>query len=512
MNARADDLHIEEVDVAIIGTGFAGLGMAIQMKKDGMNNFVVLEKAADLGGTWRDNHYPGCACDVPSHLYSFSFEQNPNWSETYSPQPEIWEYLRSCANKYNLMDHIRFNKEVVKSEYQESDGRWRIPTADGQVISARSMIAATGGLSRPAYPNIKGLDTFKGEMFHSQDWNHDYDFKDKRVAVIGTGASAIQFVPQVAKSAGHLDLFQRTPPWIMPKLNRKFSDLEHTVFGKVPFVQKGLRTALYWVMETQVLGFVVNPKLMKGLEFISRKHFERQIPDAELRAKVMPNYTIGCKRILYSNNYLPALTRPNVSVVTDGVAEITPTGIKTQSGELREADCIILGTGFQATSPVPRGAIFGKGGVDLLDRWDATGMQAYKGTTVSGFPNMYFIVGPNTGLGHSSIVFMIESQVNYIMKALRTVKAKSLKSIDVKPAVMDDFNNKLQSKLQGAVWSKGGCASWYLDTNGKNSTLWPNFTWKFRLETKDFDLGDYSTEKLRNEITTPDGLPIAQPQ
>ena len=510
MNARADNLHIEEVDSIIVGTGFAGLGMGIQMKKDGINNFIILEKAGDLGGTWRDNHYPGCACDVPSHLYSFSFEQNPKWSETYSPQPEIWAYLRDCAKKYDLMEHIRFNKEVTKAQYQDRDGRWQVTTADGQVFVTRNLISAMGGLSRPAYPNLKGLDSFKGEMFHSQNWNHDYDFKGKKVAVIGTGASAIQFVPQVAKVAGHLDLYQRTPPWIMPKLNRKFSDLEHGIFSKVPFLQNTLRTALYWVMETQVLGFVVNPKLMKGLEYVSRKHFERQIPDAALRAKVMPNYTIGCKRVLYSNNYLPALTRPNVDVLTDGIAEVTPTGIKTKSGELRDVDCIILGTGFQATNPVPKGTVFGKNGVDLIEAW-SKGMEAYKGTTVTGFPNLYFIVGPNTGLGHSSIIFMIESQINYIMKALKTVKVKQLQSIDVKREVMDGFNQKLQTRLQGAVWEKGGCSSWYLDANGRNSTLWPGFTWAFKLETNHFELSDYNTEPLAHDVTTPDGLTIGEP-
>jgi cation diffusion facilitator CzcD-associated flavoprotein CzcO len=297
----------------------------------------------------------------------------------------------------------------------------------------------------------------------------------------------------VAEQAGKLDIYQRTAPWIMPKMDRNFSPVEHFAFRHVPLVQKGIRTALYWLMETQVLGFVVNPKLMKGLEFISRKHFERQIPDPILRAKVTPNYTIGCKRILYTNKYLPALTRTNVNVLTDGIAEIRNNGILGKDGVFREVDCIILGTGFMATKPVEEGCIFGSGGVDLLDAWK-DGMQAYKGATVTGFPNMFFVVGPNTGLGHSSIVFMIESQVNYIMGALKTMKAKGLKSLDVKRDVMHRYNDKLQGKIKGAVWSQGGCSSWYMDEHGRNTTLWPGFTWAFRLETLRFSAEDYNTE------------------
>ena len=501
MNARADHLHIEEVDVLIIGTGFAGLGMGIALKQADMNRFVILEKANDVGGTWRDNQYPGCACDVPSHLYSFSFEQNPNWSETYSPQPEILNYLRHCARKYGVLPHVRFNQEATQARYNDDLGNWTVTTSDGRVYVTRHLISAMGGLSRPAFPSIKGLESFKGEVFHSQQWNHQYDFKGKRVAVIGTGASAIQFVPQVAKTAGQLNLYQRTPPWIMPKLNRRFTPFEHTLFKKIPQLQNTLRGALYWLMETQVLGFVVNPKLMKGLELVSKKHFERQVPDASLRAKVMPNYTIGCKRILYSNNYLPSLSRPNVSVITEGIQQVTSTGIESSNGQFREVDCIILGTGFQATHPVPPKVVFGKNGVDLVDTW-AQGMEAYKGTTVHGFPNLYFIVGPNTGLGHSSIIFMIESQINYIVKALKTCKQRNIKSIEVKQSAQDQFNQYLQSKLHGAVWEKGGCASWYRDANGKNSTLWPAFTWQFWLQTQRFNMNDYTVESLQPHTTS----------
>lgn len=500
MNARAENLHVETTDVAIVGAGFAGLGMAIEMKRQGFRDFVVLEKAADLGGTWRDNHYPGCACDVPSHLYSFSFAQNPNWSNAYSPQPEIWEYLRKCARDFGIMPHMRYNSEVLASRYSDETGLWTVELKDGRKIIARVLINARGPLARPSYPDIKGMKNFKGEVFHSQNWNHDYDLKGKRVAVIGTGASAIQFVPHVAKEVGKLDLYQRTPPWVMPKLDRNFLPIEHFAFRNIPFLQKGMRAALYWLMELQVLGFVVNPKLMKGLEAISRRHFEKQIPDPVLRAKVMPDYTIGCKRILYTNNYLPALTRTNVNVLTQGIAEIRENGILGKDGVFREVDCIILGTGFMATKPVEEGCIYGAGGIDLLDAWK-DGMQAYKGATVSGFPNMFFIVGPNTGLGHSSIVFMIESQVAYIMGALKAMKAGNLKSMDVKRDVMTSFNEKIQEKIKKAVWSEGGCSSWYMDEHGRNTTLWPGFTWDFRLQTRTFDTADYHVAQRKDEHT-----------
>lgn len=482
-----------QVDVAIIGTGFAGLAMAIKMKEAGLDDFVVLEKADEVGGTWRDNNYPGCACDVQSHLYSFSFAQNPNWSRMFSPQPEIWSYLKDVTDRFGIRKHIRFNQEVSEARWDESAGVWNLKTAAGQQLAARVLISGMGGLSRAAYPQgIKGLETFKGKTFHSQDWDHDYDLKGKRVAVIGTGASAIQFVPQIQKQAAQLDLYQRTPPWIMPKPDRAVSAAEQKLFRLLPITQNLLRNGIYWMLEARVLGFVIHPKLMSFVEKVARGHIKRQIKDPALRKKVTPDYTIGCKRVLISNDYYPALASPNVDLITDGIQEVRAHSVIAQDGREREVDAIIFGTGFQAADPMPANAFFGKNGQDLLDAW-REGPEAYKGSAVAGFPNFFMIVGPNVGLGHSSMVYMIESQVRYVMDALRLMKTSGKTVFEVKAEKQAAFNARLQSKTAGAVWSTGGCKSWYLHPkSGKNVTLWPGFTWQFRQLTKKFDADAYA--------------------
>ncbi|MDF3834700.1 NAD(P)/FAD-dependent oxidoreductase [Cupriavidus basilensis] len=486
----------EHCDIAIIGTGFAGLAMAIRLKQSGRHDFAIFEKAAAVGGTWRDNHYPGCACDVQSHLYSFSFAPNPDWSRMFSPQPEIRAYLERCTDQFRLRPHLRLNHELRRAAWDEAGGTWQLEMADGKRVRARVLVSGMGGLSRPAYPDIPGLDRFRGEAFHSQHWNHGYALAGKRVAVIGTGASAIQFVPQIAPQVAHLDLFQRTPPWIMPKPDRRVSAAERWLFRRLPFAQKLLRTGIYWTLESRVLGFVVHPGLMKVVERIARRHIRQQIADPALRATVTPDYTIGCKRVLISNDYFPALARANVDVVTAGIDRIEADAIVMRDGSRREADCIIFGTGFHATDPIPRGAILGQRGTDLLDAW-RDGAEAYLGTTVAGFPNLFLVVGPNTGLGHSSMVFMIESQVNYILGALKAMGEHGVQAIGVRPPAQRDYNAGLQRRLARAVWSEGGCVSWYLDPkSGKNTTLWPGFTWQFRRATARFRLADYETRPL----------------
>ncbi len=480
------------VDVAIIGSGFAGLAMAIKLKQAGMQDFVVLEKAGEVGGTWRDNHYPGCACDVQSHLYSFSFAQNPNWSRMFSPQPEIWNYLKDVTDRYGIRSHIRFNNELTAAHWDESAGVWNIQTKEGHRYSARLLISGMGGLSRPAYPQgIKGLETFKGKTFHSQDWDHQYDLAGKRIAVIGTGASAIQFVPQIQKAAGRVDLYQRTPPWIMPKPDREVSATEQKLFKRLPITQNLFRSGIYWMMEARVLGFVIHPKLMTFVEKVARGHIKKQIKDPELRRKVTPDYTIGCKRVLISNDYYPALASANVEVISDGIQEVKAGSVIDSRGIERKVDAIIFGTGFHAADPIPPRAIFGKHGVDLYEAWK-DGPEAYKGCTVAGFPNLFLIVGPNTGLGHSSMVYMIESQVAYVIDALKTMKKADKPVFEVKAEKQAAFNAKLQSKSVGTIWSTGGCKSWYLHpASGKNVTLWPGFTWQFRQLTKKFDAEAY---------------------
>ncbi|WP_426395561.1 flavin-containing monooxygenase [Ralstonia sp. R-29] len=515
MNARSEfhrpDPSIEAptlIDVAIIGTGFAGLGMAIQLKQHGIDNFLVFEKAGSVGGTWRDNHYPGCACDVQSHLYSFSFAPNPDWSRMYSPQPEIRAYLERCTDEFGVRPHVRFHHELARAAFDDAAGVWNLDMVDGRRYRARVLISGMGGLSRPAWPNIPGIETFEGKAFHSQLWEHDYDLRGKRVAVIGTGASAIQFVPQIAPKAGRVDLYQRTPPWILPKPDRKVSRAEHWLFRHLPFTQKLMRTSIYWMLESRVLGFVVHPKLMKAVERMARSHIKRRIADPVLRQKVTPDYTIGCKRILISNDYYPALTRENVDVITTGIARVEPNAIVTTDGTRREVDCLIFGTGFHATDPFPRGVLLGAQGADIVDAWDKRGAEAYLGTTVAGFPNFFMVVGPNTGLGHSSMVFMIESQVAYIVDALKSMRAHNVAAIDVRPDVQRRFNDGIQKRLSNAIWSAGGCVSWYLDPKtGKNTTLWPGFTWQFRRATAHFRLADYRTRPM----PVPKGVPSRVP-
>lgn len=478
-------------DIAIIGTGFSGIGMAIALKKAGMEDFVVLEKADKVGGTWRDNHYPGCACDVQSHLYSYSFEPNPDWSRMYSPQPEIRAYIERTAQKYGVTPHIRFGVALKGAHFDEAAGLWRLETADGATITARAVVSGMGALSIPAYPSIKGRERFAGRSFHSQNWDHGYDLKGKRVAVIGTGASAIQFVPAIQPLAGKVELFQRTAPWVMPKPDRAIGPVERLANRYVPGFQRGFRELIYWYLEARVFGFVIRPDLMKRMEGLAKRYIAKSIKDPALRAKVTPDYTIGCKRVLLSNDYYQALAKSNVDVITTGIREITETGVVTDDGVLHEVDCIIFGTGFKATDMLSGFSVTGIGGEDLNARWKRDGAQAYLGTTVSGFPNLYFLMGPNTGLGHSSMVYMIESQIHYVMEALKLMKAKGYNHLDVKPEVQAAFNQTLTGKLDGTVWNNGGCLSWYRDEQGRNVTLWPDFTFRFRRATAHLKAADY---------------------
>lgn len=489
---------VEAKQVLIIGSGFAGLGMAIKLREAGIEDFQILERGGDVGGTWRDNHYPGCACDVQSHLYSFSFEPNPDWTRMFARQPEIRAYLEKCADKYDLRRHIVFGANVQTARYDDVSANWTVTTADGRSFKGQVLVSGMGGLSNPAMPNVKGLEKFKGKAFHSAHWDHSYDLAGKKVAVIGTGASAIQFVPQLQKLAGRVDLYQRTAPWVMPKPDREIGQIERVLYRRFPALQNAYRTAIYWALESRVLGFAVNPKLMTLVQGIARSHIRKQIQDPALRAKVTPDYTIGCKRILISNDYYPALAQDNVEVITDAIAEVRANSIVDSNGVERKVDAIIYGTGFKAQDPMPRGTVFGKGGVDLLDAWK-DGPEAYLGLSVAGFPNFFMLVGPNTGLGHNSMVFMIESQVAYVMDALKTMKARQLRAVDVKTDAQVRFNRGIQGKLTKTVWTSG-CKSWYVDANGKNTTLWPGFTFVYRGKTRRFKADQYQLETAAEAV------------
>ncbi|WP_433704660.1 flavin-containing monooxygenase [Paraburkholderia sacchari] len=504
-DTAGNDRSGEPLGVAIIGTGFAGLGMAIRLLQRGHTDFAVFEKAGSVGGTWRDNHYPGCACDVQSHVYSFSFAPNPRWTRMFAPQPEIRAYLNRCVEQFGLSSWLNFDHELTSAQWDETAHCWRLSFANGRRLAARVLISAMGALSRPALPAIPGVETFAGKSFHSQQWDHGYALEGKRVAVIGTGASAIQFVPQIAPKVAGLALFQRTPPWIMPKPDRPLSCFEQWMFRTLPFTQKIARTGLYWTLESRVLGFAVHPALMKNVQKLALRHIRNQIQDPALRDAVTPDYTIGCKRVLISNDYYPALARTNVNVVTDAIARIDATGVITANGTHHEVDCLIYGTGFQVADPFPRGAVIGRGGVDIVQTW-RDGAHAYLGTTLPGYPNFFMIIGPNTGLGHNSMVFMIESQVEYILGALDAMKQERADSIEVRPQVEARYNARIQDQLGRAIWSVGGCKSWYLDPrNGKNTTLWPGFTWRFRHATAHFSMADYQAFRAphREDVESP---------
>src|SRR4051794_30816700 len=403
--------QVTDFDIAIVGTGFSGLGAAIRLKQQGIDDFVIFERGDDVGGTWHFNTYPGCACDVPSHLYSFSFAPNPDWSQTYSKQPEIGAYLRRTADRFDVRRHVRFGHEVRAVAWNEDTERWDVETSEG-AFRARILIAAAGPLAEPKIPDIPGIEEFEGETWHSARWNHDYDLKGKRVASIGTGASAIQYVPAIQPDVEQLHVFQRTPPWIFPHSTRPITGFERRMYRRFPVLQKLLRGGIYATRELAVLGFVKQPRIMKFVERVAKRHMRSQISDPELIAKVTPDYTIGCKRILPSNKWYPALAKPNVDLVEGGVERVTRKGVVGADGVEREVDAIIFGTGFQVTDMPMGNFVRGRAGKTLFESWDGT-MTALYGCTIPGFPNFFMMLGPNTGLGHSSMVYMAESQINY---------------------------------------------------------------------------------------------------
>lgn len=475
--------------IVIVGSGFAGIGMAIRLKQAGIDDFTIFEQADRVGGTWRDNHYPGAACDIESHLYSFSFEPNPRWSRTFAPQAEILAYLEFCVEKYGLRRHLRMKTAVKSATFDEASGTWDVGTSDGKTVRARVVISGCGGLSKPQMPDIPGLETFRGEIFHSARWDDRAELSGKTVAVIGTGASAIQIVPSIAPIVGKLEVYQRTPPWILPKQDRGIGEREQEWFARVPALQKLARAGQWLRHELTAAGFVADPRIMKVLGRLGERYLEKSVPDPVLREKLKPSYTMGCKRILLSNDYYPALQRSNVELVTDRIASIDEQGLVLENGASRKVDSILLATGFQAAEAAAPFAIRGRGGRDLNDAW-RDGPEAYLGTTITGFPNFFLIVGPNVGLGHSSMVYMIESQIAYIESAIRLIRRNHLKLVDVRASEQSRYNEALQSRFPRTVWSSG-CVSWYQTRSGKNTTLWPGFTFEYRYKTRKFDPTSY---------------------
>jgi cation diffusion facilitator CzcD-associated flavoprotein CzcO len=492
-----------DTDVLIIGTGFSGLGMGIRMLEAGFQDFTILEQASGVGGTWRDNHYPGVACDVPSHLYSFSFEPNPRWSRLFAEQHEILAYLNHCADKYGVRPYIEFDTTVTQAAFDQQRGLWEVTTSDGRVYRARVLVSGCGGLSRPSYPDIAGAKRFAGKTFHTARWDHDYPLEGKTVAVIGTGASAIQLVPSIVARVKALKLFQRTPPWVLPKPDLAISARGQRRFADHPWLQRLARNSIYCLLESRALGFTnMLPSMQVRAEKTAREYIEEQVKNPELRARLTPDYRIGCKRILLSNDYYQALQHANAQVVTDGIREIREHGIVTNDGREHAVDAIVYATGFQAAEAVSPFEIRGRGGRDLNEEW-REGAEAYLGITIAGFPNFFMLTGPNTGLGHNSMVFMIESQIQYVMDSLRTMRERKLRTVEVKRDVQQAYNKRLHERLAKSVWKTGGCVSWYQTAKGKNTTLWPGFTFEYRYLTKRFDATKYEQAPALPEVVLP---------
>ncbi|MFI5757570.1 flavin-containing monooxygenase [Streptomyces sp. NPDC051569] len=481
------------VRVAVIGSGFGGLGAAVRLRREGITDFVVLERADSVGGTWRDNSYPGCACDVPSHLYSFSFAPNPDWPRTFSGQPHIRAYLERIADTFGLRPHLRLGHEVLLVRWDSDALHWEIETSRG-AFTAEMVVSATGPLSDPKIPGIPGLDRFPGKVFHSARWDHGCDLRGKRVAVIGTGASAIQIVPVIQPEAARLTLFQRTPPWVMPRADREISAAERGLHRALPFTGALRRTLLWGIREAQVQAFTKWPNTLGLVESLARANMAKAVKDPELRARLTPSYRIGCKRILISSTYYPALARPNVDVVASGLAGVRGSTLVAADGTEAEADVIIFGTGFHVTDMPIAERVVGADGTTLAEAWK-DGMESLRGATAAGFPNWMTVIGPNTGLGNSSMILMIEAQLNYLADYLRRLDALGTAggraALVARPSAVRAWNDRVQERMKRTVWNTGGCTSWYLDENGRNTTIWPGTTTEFRRATRQVDLAEY---------------------
>jgi cation diffusion facilitator CzcD-associated flavoprotein CzcO len=488
----------EHVRVAVIGSGFGGLGAAVRLRREGVTDFVVLERADSVGGTWRDNSYPGCACDVPSHLYSFSFAPNPDWPRTFSGQEHIRDYLEHVTDVFRLRPHIRFNSEVKMMTWDAERLRWDIETSSGSYC-ADLVVSATGPLSDPRIPDIPGLDSFPGNVFHSARWDHGYDLRGKRVAMVGTGASAIQIVPSIQPEVARLTLFQRTPPWVMPRVDRAISGAERALHRALPFTTHARRGLLWGLRELQVQAFTKRPDELGMVERLARRNMARSIKDPALRARLTPDYRIGCKRILLSSTYYPALAQPNVDVVTSGLSEVRGSTVVGADGSTAEVDAIVFGTGFHVTDMPIADRVVGADGRTLAEAWQG-GMQALRGATAAGFPNWMTIIGPNTGLGNSSMILMIESQLNYLADYVRQLDVLGGRvALDARPAAVDAWNRRVQERMKRTVWNTGGCTSWYLDASGRNTTIWPGTTTEFRTATRHVHLSEYEVVRAPAE-------------
>jgi cation diffusion facilitator CzcD-associated flavoprotein CzcO len=480
--------------VVIIGAGFGGIATAIELTRHGFRDVTVLEKADSLGGVWRENTYPGAACDVPSPLYSYSYEPNPHWSMRYSPGPEILDYLKRTATKYGVDTLIRFGTEVSSAEFDEDAGRWRVHTTDGEVLEADVLVPAMGQLSRPVLPAIEGREKFQGIAFHSAQWNHDVDLAGKRVAVIGTGASAIQFVPAIQPQVAKLTLFQRTAPWVLVQPQKQYRPFHHWLFDRLPAFQRFERFMIWLLVESLQKAMTSHSRVLLPLgTLLAKARLRVRVRDLALRRKLTPDYPAGCKRVLFSNLYLPAVVESNVEIVTEPIAEITAAGVRTRDGVDHPADVLVYGTGFAATEFLAPLTIRGRAGKVLSDVW-AGGARAYFGLSVPGFPNMFVMYGPNTNLGSGSIIAMLEPQARYIRQAVETLDRAGGAYLEVKSDVEDRFDAETQSRITHTVWTH--CASWYRTATGRNTNNWPASVEEYEERVRVLDPRDYDLIKL----------------
>ncbi|MGX2995234.1 flavin-containing monooxygenase [Streptomyces sp. JNUCC 64] len=489
------------VRVAVIGSGFGGVGAAIRLRREGVTDFVVLERADSVGGTWRDNTYPGCACDVPSHLYAFSFAPNPDWPRAFSGQEHIRGYLERLVDDHGIRPHLRLRHEVLRARWDPEELRWELETAGGP-LTADVVVSAAGPLSDPVVPDVPGLDTFPGAVFHSARWDHGRELRGARVAVVGTGASAAQIVPAIQPETARLTLFQRTPPWVLPRVDRPIGALERRLHRHLPFTARLRRGALWGIRELQTHAFTTLPRALKVTERVALRGLARAVPDPALRAALTPDYRLGCKRVVLSSTYYPALTRPNVDVVPSGLAEVRGSTLVAADGTEAEADVLVFATGFRVTDPPVAHRVTGTDGRTLAESWQ-DGMRALRGTTAPGFPNWLTFIGPNTGLGNTSMILIIEAQLNYLTDYLRRLDALGGRAaLTPRPAAVDAWNTALQRRLERTVWNTG-CRSWYLDAAGRNTTVWPGTTTAFRAATRRVDPTEYEVLRPASRATVP---------
>lgn len=474
--------------VVIVGAGFAGVGLGVRLLEAGIRDFVILERNPSVGGTWFEHTYPGCQCDVPTHLYSYSFARNPNWSRLYPLQAEILDYIRDVADRHGVTPHVRLSTEMEHSEWDDSAGMWRLRTSSGE-LSADILVSAIGATAEPCDPDIPGWGSFTGTRFHSARWDHAHDLRGERVAVIGTGCAAAQFVPVIQPQVAKLTVFQRTPGWVMPHPDRAVSEGERRLYRRVPAAQDVQRNLYFAMYEAVGVGFRGRTRLLEPLESQGRAHLRRQVRDPALRAKLTPHYRFGCKRPILSNNFYPALTRPNVELVTDAIARVTEHSIITQNGTRHELDTIITATGYRYNRSRLVERVVGTGGVDLGQVWDRS-PRAYLGATVPGFPNMFILLGPNA-IGINSVIFTLESQINYVMSALETMGRRGVRRLEVRADALARYVEEVDRRSHGSVWTDGGCTAYYLDRAGRNYAIYPGFAAEFRRRTRTFDPGPY---------------------